>query len=156
MPRVTKTQTRRTPCGSVSRRGWQRCVCFVTLHVAVVACSCALIRHSNDKRCLRTHAFMDSCQTFDFRSKQAHCIKRILSRSRLFSATCSCMWSLLMRWPESGEFFFSLVAHSCPSSISQGILIGLQIVADRKHSPSPLLGSSAWSVQQCRGAFQHF
>ena len=124
-------------------------MCFVTLHVAVVACSCALIRHSNDKRCLRTHAFLDSCQTFDFRSKHAHCIKRILSRSRLFSATCSCMWSLLMRWPESGEFC-SLVAHSSPSSISQAILIGLQIVADRKSSPSPLRGPSAWNVQKYR------
>ena len=81
-------------------------MCFVTLHVAVVACSCALIRHSNDKKCLRTHAFLDSCHTFDFRRKHAHCIKRILSRSRRFSATCSCMWSLLMRWPERGEFFF--------------------------------------------------
>ena len=86
---------------------------------------------------------------FIFRRKDAHCIKRILSRSRLFSATCSCMWSLLMRWPDSGEFC-SLVAHSSPSSISQAILIGLQIVADRKSSPSPLRGPSAWNVQKYR------
>ena len=137
------------PFGSVSRRGSQRCVCFVTVHVAVVACSCALIRHSKDKKCLRTHGLLDSCQTFDFRRKHAHCIKILLSRSRLFSATCSCMWSLLMRWPECGEFC-PLVAHSAPSSISQATLIGLQVVAGRKSYPSPLRGSSAWSVQTYR------
>ena len=58
--------------------------------------------------------------------------------------------------PKVGSCFFSLVAHSCPSSISQAILIGLQIVADRKSSPSPLRGSSACSVQKCRGALQNF
>ena len=50
-------RTRRTPCGSVSGRRWQRCVCFVTLHVAVVACSCALIRHSNDKHACAPMSF---------------------------------------------------------------------------------------------------
>ena len=112
-------------------------MCFVTLHVAFVACSWIVAR------------LLISGESMPIVSKEFSAA-RGFSRPR--AVVCGHYYCV---GPKVGSVF-SLVAHSCPSSISQAILIGIQIVANRKSSPSPLRGSSACSVQECPGAFQHF